>query len=325
MTLGRCFAALLSAVVFGWGGGAAAQTLFKMGHTLTAGSHFGVGGAAFAEAVARDTGGRFRVQLYPDGTLGAERELLEGVQEGSVDLAIVSTGAVGIFVPETQITDIPFLFRNYAHARSVLDGPIGQEMLALFPKHDLIALAWGENGFRHLTNSVRPVRVPDDLKGMKMRTMQNSLHVLTFATLGARPIPIPFTELYSALEQHAVDGQENPTPTVVKSRFFEVQKYLSLTGHFYSPALVLMAPARWNALSDSDREIFRHAAKLAAIAMRNEVDRMERDSLALLRSAGMEVTLVDQALFERAVTPVYADCARRFGQDRIDRIIKYRE
>ena len=169
----RWLAVLLSVVLGGWTRDGCAETVFKMGFTLTAGSHFGVGATAFAEAVARGTDGRFRVELYPDSLLGAEREMLEGAQDGSVDLAIVSTGPVGTFVPETLITDIPFLFRDYAHARAVLDGPIGQEMLALFPKHDLIALAWGENGFRHLTNDVRPVRGPDDLRGLKIRTMQN--------------------------------------------------------------------------------------------------------------------------------------------------------
>ncbi|MEI8393754.1 MAG: TRAP transporter substrate-binding protein DctP [Rhodospirillaceae bacterium] len=322
--MNKILIALLSVILCTYCYGATAETMLKMGFTLAASSHYGVAATAFAEEIARKTAGRYAVQLYPDGTLAQERELLEGAQDGEIDLMIVSTGPVDIFVPETLITDIPFLFHDYNHARAVLDGPIGQELLALFPKHDLIALAWGENGFRHLTNNVRPVQGPQDLQGLRVRTMQNPLHVLTFATLGARPTPMQFSDIFEALRQHTIDGQENPTPTVVKADLAKVQKYLSLTGHVYSPALVIMSPARWNALDESDRTIFRDAARRAAAVMRSEIDRTEQLALSQLRDAGMQILTVDRAPFEQAVAPVFADCARRFGAANIERIRNFR-
>ena len=278
-----------------------------------------------ADEVARRSDGRYRLQLYPDGQLSGEREMVVGAQVGTVDLVLVSTGPVGSFVPASLITDIPFLFRDYAHARAVLDGPIGQDLLREFPVHGLIALAWGENGIRHLTTRSRPVREPADLKGLKLRTMQNSVHILAFSTLGARPSPMPFPGVYGALQAGIIDGQENPIPVILDTRLAEVQKVLSLTGHVYSPALFLMAPRAWQGLSDADRTLFRAAAQAAAIAMRAEIDRLDREGLETLRQAGMTINAdVDKPAFQAALATAYAEYAKTFGQDRIDRIRNFR-
>jgi tripartite ATP-independent transporter DctP family solute receptor len=232
---------------------------------------------------------------------------------------------VSNFVPEVGIVDIPFLFRDYDHARRVLDGPIGQEILAKFPSKGLIALAWTENGFRHLTNSRRPVVKPDDVKGLKVRTMQNPVHIQAFQSIGVQPTPMAFTELFTSLQQGVVDGQENPIPVILSSRFSQVQKHLSLTGHVYSPSLLLMSPKLWNSLSDADKANVREAAKIGAAAQRKKVNDDEAAGIAQLKSEGMEVvTSVDGQAFRNAMTPVWAEFAKKYGADNIKRIQEFR-
>ena len=303
---------------------ASAQTTLGIGYALSPTSHYGVGAEAFAAAVEEGTDGRYVIEQFPNSALGGEREMIEGAQIGSVDVLITSTGPVGNFVPETLITDIPFLFRDYDHARAVLDGPIGQEILDQFPPHGLVALAWAENGFRNLTNSVHQVRAPADLSGLKLRTMQNDVHILAFETLGALPTPMAWPEVYTALQQGTVDGQENPIPVIVAASLAEVQPYLSLTRHVYSPSLFIMSKTVWDGLSDADQQAFVDAARAGATAMRDEVSRVEQSGVDTLRGAGMDVIEeVDLVAFQEALASAYAQYAERFGEAPIDRIRDY--
>ena len=249
--------------------------------------------------------------------------MIEGLQIGSIDLVITSTGPLGNFVPEVLALDLPFLFRDYAHARSVLDGEIGQELLAAIDKNNLVGLAWSENGFRHVTNSQRPVTKPADLEGLKLRTMENAVHMAAFQGMGAAPTPMAFPEVFGALQQGVVDGQENPITVITASRFWEVQGHVTLTGHVYSPAVVLASPVLYDGLSDEQKGWFLQAAAAAAAATRAEVDRLEAEGVALMRQNGMEViTEIDRAPFQalaaEAAWPVYTD---RFGSAMIDRIL----
>ena len=296
------------------------QTL-KLGHPQAATSAFQVGAVAFADDLARRTQGRFKVEVFPSGALGGEREMVESAQLGTLDLVLTSTGPVGNFVPESLITDIPFLFRSYDHAHKVLDGPIGQEILAKFPAKGLVALAWGENGFRHLTNSRRAVVQPDDLKGLKLRTMENAIHMTAFRTLGALPAPMAFPEVFTALQQGTVDGQENPIPVITSSKFGQVQKHLTLTGHVYSPALFIASPALMNRLPEADRRAFVDAARTGAAAMRKRVAEVESTGVAELKAQGVNVVSdVDKAAFQGALKGAYAQYEKRFGADAIERI-----
>ena len=274
-----------------------------------------------AKKLAELTNGRYTLKGYPASALGGEREMIEGAQIGTVDLVITSTGPVGNFVPETLITDIPFLFKNYKHAHAVLDGPIGQAILDKFPARGLVALAWGENGFRNLTNSVRPVKEPSDAKGLKIRTMENPVHMAAFKAIGILPTPMAFPELFTALQQGTVDGQENPIGVILSAKFAEVQKYLSLTNHVYSPALILMSKTAWDGLSDKDKAAFKEAAKAGAAAMRARAEADAESGVAKLRAAGMQVTTeVDRAAFEKDLQPLVAGYAKQFGQDKLDAI-----
>ena len=212
---------------------AASQTTMRISISIAQNSHQGAAIDTFAKEVEKRTAGRYKIQPFYSGSLGGERESIEAVQLGTQALAFSSSGPVPNFVPETKILDIPFLFRDKAHARAVLDGPIGQEMLAKFDSKGFKALAWGENGMRHMTNSKRSINGPEDLKGLKMRTMENPVHVAAYKGLGIVTTPMAFPEVFTALQQGTVDGQENPLSVIMASKFDQVQKYLTLTGHVY--------------------------------------------------------------------------------------------
>jgi tripartite ATP-independent transporter DctP family solute receptor len=304
---------------------AAAQTTMKINISVAQNSHYGVAIDTFAREVEARTNGRYRIQTFYAGALGAERESVEGVQLGTLDLTLTSTGPLPNFVPEVAILDIPFLFRDYAHARAVLDGPIGQEMLQKFPPKGMVALAWAENGFRHMTNSKRPVNAPDDLKGLKMRTMENPIHIQAYKQFGILPTPMAFTEVFTALQQGTVDGQENPLSVITAAKLDQVQKNLTLTGHVYSPAVILMNKAQWDKLSAADKQAFLDAAKEAVKANRARIDDDERKAVADLRSKGMAIVEnVDKAKFQATLAPVYVDFGKRFGQENIDKIKTYK-
>jgi tripartite ATP-independent transporter DctP family solute receptor len=245
---------------------------------------------------------------------------------GPVELSTISwvpscTGPGGNFVPEVRVVDIPFLFRDYGHAHKVLDGQIGPDLLKKFPGKGLIALAWLENGFRHITNNKHPVNTPDDVKGLKLRTMENKVHMEAFKAMGVLPTPMSMAELFTALQQGTVDGQENPIPVILSNKLYTVQKNVSLTGHVYSPALLIVSPGIWNSLSDADKQAFHAAAKAAVEANRKRVTADEASGVATIKAAGVKVVeTVDHAQFEKAVQPAYAIFAKEFGADRIKQI-----
>ena len=300
---------------------AQAQTMLKIGYATAKDSHYGVGSTAFCDEVERGTQGRYKCQHFANSALGGEREQIEALQLGTLDLLNTSTGPVGNFVPEMRVVDLPFLFRDYAHARKVLDGPIGQNMLAQFPKHGLVALAWTENGFRQMTNSKRDIVKPSDAAGLKMRTMENKVHMEGYRTFGILPTPMAFPELFGAMQQGTVDGQENPIPVILSAKFAQVQKHLSMTNHVYSPALLLISPRTWDRVSAADKAVFLEAARKGAAAQRKKVNDDEDQGIAQLEKAGMTVTRnVDSAAFREAIKPAYVSYAKEFGADKIKQI-----
>jgi len=295
-----------------------AQTVLKIGHVLAKGSHYDVGANVFCENVEKNTQGRYKCQVYPASALGGEREEVEAVQIGTQDFVITSTGPVGNFVPEMKIVDVPFLFRDYAHARKVLDGKIGQDMLAKFNNHGLVALAWSENGFRHMTNNKRAIVSAADANGLKMRTMENKVHMEGYRAFGIQPTPMAFPEVFGALQQGVVDGQENPIPVILASKFSQVQKHLSLTGHVYSPALILSSPRIMNKLSEADKKVFMDAASKSVAATRKKVNDDEANGISQLEREGMQVVKnVNGASFRDSLKGPYANYAKEFGADNI--------
>jgi tripartite ATP-independent transporter DctP family solute receptor len=323
MKLTRTLTSLAIGLVLG--GTAHAQQTMRISISVAQNSHQGVGIDTFAREVDRRTSGRIKVQTFYSGSLGGERESIEAVQLGTQELTLTSTGPVPNFVPEARILDIPFLFRDKPHARAVLDGPIGQEMLGQFESKGFKALAWGENGIRHMTNSKRAVNAPEDLKGLKMRTMENPVHVAAYKGFGIVTTPMAFPEVFTALQQGTVDGQENPLSVIMAAKFDQVQKHLSLTGHVYSPAIFLMNKAAFDKLSATDKTAFIEAAKEAVKANRARVDEDDSKGAAELRSKGMNVVEnVDKSKFVAALAPVNAEFEKQFGKANIDRIRNFK-
>lgn len=314
---------LAAGLVLGMGMACAAfaQTTMKISISTAQNSHQGVAIDTFAKEVAARTSGRYKVETFYNGSLGGERESIEAVQLGTQELAFSSTGPVPNFVPETKILDVPFLFRDKAHARAVLDGPIGQDLLTKFDSKGFKALAWAENGFRHMTNSKRDVKAPEDLKGLKMRTMENPVHIAAYKGLGIVTTPMAFPEVFTALQQGTVDGQENPLSVIMASKFSQVQKHLSLTGHVYSPCILVMNKAAFDKLSAADKTAFLEAAKVAVKANRDRVDQDDANGVKELRAQGMTVIdNVDKARFVTALAPVNADFEKQFGKANLDKI-----
>lgn len=320
------FAALI-ACVSAVAGAANAQTEIKIGYALAENSHYGAGAKAWAQAVEEATNGKFKFRQFPSSALGGEREVVEGLQLGTIEATIVSTGTLSNFVPAVGATDIPFLFRDLRHAREVLDGPIGQKVLADFDDRGMVALGWGEQGFRHITNNRHPINTPADLAGLKLRTMENPVHITAFETLGAAPTPMAWPEVIGALQQGTIDGQENPLSVIVSAKLNEVQKYLTLTGHVYSPAMLLVSKPFYDNLSDVDKQAFRDGAAKGVAAMRAFVDDVEKTGVETMKERGMQVNELSaeqKAAFQEALKAAYEQYYDKYGKDLIDSIIAFK-
>ena len=318
LVLGMGLATVLSV---GLVAGAAAQTTMKISISTSQSSHQGIAIDTFAKEVEKRTQGRYKVQTFYNGALGGERESIEAVQLGTQELAFSSSGPVPNFVPDTKILDVPFLFRDKAHARAVLDGPIGDELLKKFEPKGFKALAWAENGFRHMTNSKRDIKEPADVKGLKMRTMENPVHITAYKALGIITTPMAFPEVFTALQQGTVDGQENPLSVIISAKFDQVQKHLSLTGHVYSPCIFVMNKAVFDKLSPADQKAFVEAAKEGTKANRAKVDEDDAKGVAELRAKGMTVIeSVDKPKFVAQLASVSSQFEKEFGKANLDRI-----
>ncbi|MFZ5945447.1 MAG: TRAP transporter substrate-binding protein [Bacillota bacterium] len=294
--------------------------VLKIGHTLVADHPYQKGLEKFGEIVKEKTNGKFSVEIFPSAQLGSEREAIEGVQMGTIDLTLVSTAPLAGFSDAFLVTDLPFIFTSREHAYKVLDGEIGKAMFDGLKGTGLVGLAYFENGFRNVTNSKLPVVKPEDMKGIKIRTMENQIHMDSFRTIGADPTPMAFGELFTALQQKTVDAQENPLPIIYTSKFFEVQNHLALTGHFYAPAPLLISDSLWNSLSADEKKIFQDAANEARDYERKIILDMDNSLLSELKANGMQVTEPDKAEWQKAMAPVYEKWQDKIGKDLIDKV-----
>lgn len=293
----------------------------KIGYILSTDSQLGAGSKAFADELAKRTQGRLKVEQFPNSALGGEVEMLKGVQLGTVDLAFITGAPLPNILPEVGVFNIPFLFRDAKHAHAALDGPIGQEYLQKFRGKDLVALAWGENGMRHITNSKREVRNPEDLKGMKLRLPQSEVMLMGFKALGADVAPLAFPQLYGALQSGQFDGQENPIATILSSKFAQVQKHLTLSGHVYDPAVIVMSVDAFEDLDEGDKEAITAAAKVGGQASRAYAAEAQVKGVDALRQAGMQVvTEIDSAKFASAMASAAPEFEKKFGAELISKI-----
>jgi TRAP-type transport system periplasmic protein len=308
-------------LALGFVAAASAQTTMRISISVAQNSHQGIAIDTFAKEVEKRTAGRYKIQPFYSGALGGERESVEAVQLGTQELTFTSTGPIPNFVTEARILDVPFLFRDKAHARAVLDGSIGQDLLKKFDAKGFKALAWGENGVRHMTNSKRDVKAPEDLKGLKMRTMENPVHIAAYKGLGIVTTPMAFPEVFTALQQGTVDGQENPLSVIMAAKFDQVQKHLSLTGHVYSPAIFVMNKGSFDKLTAADKQAFIDAAKEGVKLNRARVDADDATGVTELRAKGMTVIdNVDKSKFVNMLAPVNAEFEKQFGKANLDAI-----
>ncbi len=295
---------------------AEAKYSYKLGHAVSDKHPYHLGAERFKEIVEKETKGDVSISIFPNNQLGTgERDLIEGLQLGTVDFYVGSTGPMSGFEKKFMLFDFPFLFKSKQHAYSVLDGKIGAYVMGLIEKQGLKGLAWYENGFRHVTNSRRPIVVPADAKGLKLRTMENKVHMAIWKALGADPTPMAWGELFTALQQGTVDGQENPIPVIYTSKIYEVQKQLSLTGHVFSPAMIIMAKAKFDALPKEYQAIVQKAAQESAVYQRAQITKMEDEQVAKLKELGMTVTIPDTVPFREATKSVYDQFKGELGTD----------
>jgi tripartite ATP-independent transporter DctP family solute receptor len=263
------------------------------------------------------------VQLFANSQLGDDRSMMEGLQLGTQEGTCPSTAPIVGFKEEFKVFDFPFLFPNEEAADKILDGPIGQELLDSLSEVGIKGLVYWENGFRNLTNREVPVRTPEDMKGLKIRTMENPVHLAAFRALGANPTPMAFGELFTALQQKTVDGQENPIATIYYNKFYEVQGYTTLTKHVYSPFVFMISQKFWDESTPEEQDAIMEAAKIARDYER-KLNREANQTLAKeLEKEGMEVielTPEQQAAFMEKAQTIYPEFAKGKVADLLERV-----
>ncbi len=271
----------------------------------------------FAEKLRERTGGSLTVQVFPNGVLGSDPTIISAARGGTLDIALTGNPFFTGLAPRLNVLDLPFQFRDRRHVAAVLDGRIGQQLRGELDSSGLAVLGFWDIGFRNVTNSRRPIATPTDLRGLKIRTTPNPAHIKAFQLLGANPAPMPFTELFTALETRTVDGQENPTTLILNARFYEVQRHLSLTRHAYTAGILAMSRQRFEALSPAHRDSVMTVAAEVTPQQRQMNEEAEGGSVTELRRRGMQIVEEpDREAFARIVVEeTRRDYASRFGAD----------
>jgi TRAP-type transport system periplasmic protein len=292
--------------------------LIRFGYGLNEQSNQGRAVKLFASEVERLSGGKMKVRAIGAAALGPDVQMQQALIGGAQEMMVGSTATLVGISKEMALWDTPFLFNNAKEADAILDGPIGQKLMDKLQEKGLVGLVYWENGFRNLTNSKRPVTKLEDLDGVKLRVMQNNVYLDSFKMLGANAIPLPFSELFSALETKTVDGQENPFNTILSSKFYEVQKYVSVTNHVYSPWIVLVSKKWWDGLSKAEQNVLLDAARTSREFERKDTREEASKAVGELKAKGMQVNEVSPAEVARMrdkLTRVNASIGASVGMD----------
>lgn len=294
----------------------------KFGHSGTKVHQYHIGATMLAEQVEKNSGGKMKIEVFPDAQLGGERDLAEGTRLGTVDMAVVAAGSVlPLWVPEFQIVEMPFLFRDRAHAYKVLDGVLGDELKGLADKKSLKVLGFWEVGFRNMTNNKKPIQEPADMQGLKIRVQQSKVYIEMMKSLGAIGTPIAFTELYSALQQGVVDGQENPAATIATMKFYDVQKYLIKTGHIISGVYIWTNEKFLTALPADLQKAIKEAATEAAAWANAGSFKLEDEFLKrLTEEYKMTPVEPDRQAFIEAAQPLLAEYETQWGTGLLEKV-----
>jgi TRAP-type transport system periplasmic protein len=311
---------LIASVALAAAGVSMAQDVktIKFANQNTAGHPIILGMEKFKEIVEKQSGGKIKVNVFPGGALGSDQANVSAIQGGTLEMAAMNSGIFANQVKEFAIFDFPFLFASTKEADAVMDGQVGKKLHAKLEDKGIVGLAYYELGFRHISNSKRPINKVEDLEGLKLRVIPNPINVDWVKALGANPTPLPFPELYAALEQKAVDGQENPVATINGAKLYEVQKNLALTGHQYNPQSVIISKKFWDKLSAAEKKIVGDAAAESAKYQREQSRKLEASILENLKKNGMQVTHLSEAEMGKMrdkMRPVTAKYGVTVGQD----------
>jgi tripartite ATP-independent transporter DctP family solute receptor len=294
------------------------ERTLKVGISLNEDHPQGQAVRRFGELLEKKSNGKIKVKLFAAGSLGNDATMISALRGGTQEMTVPDSSTLVGLVREFGVLNFPMAIDNEQEADALVDGPFGQMLLAKLPDKGLIGLAFWENGFRQVTNSRRPINGPADIAGLKLRVIQNPLLIDTFSALGAIALPLPFPEVYTALEQKTVDGQENPTATILLGKFYEVQKHLALTRHIYSVWVLLLSKKTWDSMSAEERRIVQEAAKEATAFERTTIREYGAKALDELKAKGMQVTElspVQQAAMRAKLEPVVDKFSFVFGKE----------
>ena len=297
--------------------------MIRFGYGLNENSNQGRAAKLFAEEVAKASDGKLKVRTFGAASLGSDDQMQSALIGGAQEMMVGSTATLVGITKEMAVWDTPFLFSSAEQADAVLDGPVGRQVMDKLEEKGLVGLVYWENGFRNLTNNTRPISKLEDFSGVKLRVMTNPVFLETFKLMGANAVPLPFSELFTALETKAVDGQENPFNTILSSKFYEVQKYLTVTNHVYSPWIVTVSKRWWDGLSQTEQNILLEAAKKARDFERKDTREEAARALAELKDKGMQINEVEPTEVQRMreqAAPAIQKVVDTVGQQLFDQV-----
>ncbi len=284
---------------------AQAQSTIRIPHCCAAGSHFDAGAKRFAELLAEKTGGTLKGEVFPGGQLGQETEVIQNVQMGTIEATIIGHDPLAQFAPETTILSMPYLFQSHDQALALLDGKLGEELVAALKKKGLMVLGWGNNGARVYTNSKRPIEKPDDLRGLKLRSPQSPVNLAVTKAFGGIPVAMPYGEVYTALQQGTIDGQENAVINIFPARLYEVQKHMSMTDHLLSFTVLVMNERLYSSLPAEQQKAVQAAATEAMAFQRDHAARLSDELTRKMADQGVTVTRPDLAPFRQEAKAIH--------------------
>lgn len=306
------------------------KRIIKVGIGLNEESPQYKGLAKFKEIVDKESKGRLEVNIFANAQLGDDIKMMTQLRAGTLEMTVPSSSPISTLDKKWMVFDLPFLFPNEEVVDKVLDGPVGQKFLDSLSQYGLKGLGYYENGYRQLTNSVREIKAPADIKGLKIRTMENPVHLATFRLLGANPTPMPFSEVFTAMQQKTIDGQENPSTTNFLQKFYEVQKYNTLSNHFYTPFVSMFSKKIWDTLPKEDQDVILKATKESSVYQRAYNRNMMKESVAGMEKNGVVVTRLtpdQQKAFMEATKEIAGRFEAEIGADTVkemkDEIAKY--
>lgn len=300
-----------------------AKVTLKAGHISAVGHPWHEALVGMAEDVKQATNGEVVIQVYPSSQLGGEREMAQGLGLGVLEMGLFGTGALQALDKRLIIEELPYAWPTREHAYRALDGKLGEALSKVLAEQKITTLSWWESGYRHITNSVRPINSPSDLKGIKLRVPEAEMRIDTFKVLGAMPTPMPFSEVFSGLQQKVIDGQENPLATIYASKFYEVQDHLALSGHIWGSAVLTISTSAWNKLSADHQKAIQEAADKWKLIEREMIAESDATALEKMQAAGIKVTRPDPAEFQKAVQPVWEKYEGTFGTELMSLVREY--